>query len=156
MRLIETRCARAASVRVVDGRPSGYTALSAAARSCFANLEFISRGRDALRLASSDRTDLWIVNVQLPDMSGLDLCAMLKLRLPQTTVYMVSDDYCSQQERAAWAHGASLFSAKPVRTAWLQERRNPSFASRSVAERGKCRLAVAGTAMNDEFPREAW
>ena len=120
MRLIETPSVRAASVCVVDARPDDYAGLLEAEQSSLARLEFLPHGRDALLRARTERVDLWIVNVELPDMSGFDLCAMLKTHSLGATVYMVTDNYHPRDERTAWARGATLFGVKPVHTSWLE------------------------------------
>ena len=101
-------------VAVVDPRPQDYAGLL---EDCAANgvsCHFLRLGRDALRLARGHGADLWVIHVALPDMSGLDVCAMLRDRRPEAVVYMVADEYSEADERAARTGGASLFMSKPL------------------------------------------
>jgi DNA-binding response OmpR family regulator len=113
-RLLSRADSQSRHVAVVDPRPQDYAGLledfAAAGMSC----HFLRLGRDALRLARGDGADLWVVHVVLPDMSGLDLCAMLRDRRPESVVYMVADEYSEADERAARTGGASLFLSKPL------------------------------------------
>ncbi len=117
MRLAESTHVRNVTVAVVDPRPGDYAGLLEEVRTSPLRAKWLYCGRDALRL--SPFPALWIVNVTLPDMSGLDLCAMLRTQSPSPTVYMLTDKYRPADERAAWLAGASLFSPKPALAARL-------------------------------------
>ena len=84
-------------------------------------LQFLPTGNDALQLARTADADLWVIHMVLPDMSGLDLCAMLKAQSAQRVIYIVTDTYCAEDERAAWVHGASVFGCKPLPNSWLSD-----------------------------------
>ena len=111
--------ARCATVAVVDPRPSDYGVLLDAPVGTV-RPQFLCCGREALRLCQTEQVDLWVIHLVLPDMSGLDLCAMLKSRLSRPAIYVVSDDYRAEDERAARARGASLFGCKPVQAWWFE------------------------------------
>ena len=110
---------RATCVAVVDPRPADYAALLDSAAGEGLRVELLARGHEALRLARTGAVDLWVINTALPDMSGLDLCAMLKAQLSQPVIYVVTDDYCAEEERAARARRASFFGCKPVQAWWF-------------------------------------
>ena len=74
----------ALSIVVVDRCPADYIAASAAPR-LGVGWQFVTCGREALRTARARAVDLWVVNVSLPDMSGLDLCRMLRERRASTS-----------------------------------------------------------------------
>ena len=67
----------------------------------------------------SARVDLWVVNTMLPDISGIDLCGMLKGRSPPPAVYIVTDAYRMEDERGPCC-GVSLFACKPVQASWFK------------------------------------
>jgi len=93
--------------------------------------ELISSGREALRQAQHGGVSLWVINMQLPDMSGADLCQMIKAQSPAAVVYLLTDEYTANDERAAWLAGAALFRPKPIDPAWferLSQRRTHSKA----------------------------
>ncbi len=121
--------ARCATVAVVDPRPGDYEVLLDAPVGSL-RPQFLSCGREALRLGQMEQVDLWVIHLVLPDMSGLDLCAMLKARLSRPVIYIVSDDYRAEDERAARARGASLFGCKPVQAWWFEPWADPGRADR--------------------------
>jgi DNA-binding response OmpR family regulator len=55
-----------------------------------------------------------MINDCLPDMSGLDVCALLKNCLVQAVIYVVTDNYDQAIEREARICGATLFGCKPI------------------------------------------
>lgn len=57
-----------------------------------------------------------MINEHLPDMSGLDVCALLKSYLVQPVIYMVTDKYNQVSERKARTCGVALFECKPIQT----------------------------------------
>jgi DNA-binding response OmpR family regulator len=107
------------TVAVVDPRLPDYGALPEAVGRPDMKWHFVTSGRGALRLALSQQVDLWVINTALSDMSGIDLCAMLKGRSPPPVVYMVTDDYRVEDERAARCCGVSLFACKPIQATWF-------------------------------------
>lgn len=112
---------RTVKMAVVDSRPEDYSALLEATLGSGASLEFLPSGQDALRLARTGGADLWVVNAELPDMSGIDLCAMLRAQSSRQVVFVVTDTYRAEVERAARGGGASLFACKPVQTQWFDK-----------------------------------
>jgi DNA-binding response OmpR family regulator len=110
---------RTRRIAVVDPRPSDYSALLEAALEIEVRLEFLRSGRDALRLSRMEGADLWVINPVLPDMSGLDLCTMLRGHLARPVIYVIADRYRADDERAARIRGAALFGCKPVQMKWF-------------------------------------
>jgi DNA-binding response OmpR family regulator len=79
-----------------------------------------STGEDALRAAGGNAATLWVVNVKLPDMTGVALLKLVRRRLSRSTVFLVGDEYSAADELAARAAGASAYVCKPPSAAWLE------------------------------------
>jgi DNA-binding response OmpR family regulator len=114
---------RATTVAVVDSHPADYAVFPQAMQRFRTKWRFLATGQEALRLARSEYVDLWVVNVVLVDISGIDLCGMLRSRSPPPAVYMVTDAYRAEDERAARAAGAAMFGCKPITMEWFDNRR---------------------------------
>jgi DNA-binding response OmpR family regulator len=108
------------TIAIVDSRSSDYAALPQAVDRPDMNWRFAASGRGALRLAQAEEVDLWVINAVLADMSGVDLCRMLKGRSPPPVIYIVTDAYRVEDERAARCCGVSLFACKPVQASWFK------------------------------------
>ena len=126
---LETWPARSATLVVVDPQAADYGVLLESALGAM-RLQFLCCGRDALRRSQTQRVDLWVIHLTLPDMSGLELCEMLRARLGRPTIYVVGDEYRPEDERAARARGASLFGCKPVEAWWFEPWVDPGRAGR--------------------------
>ncbi len=121
-------------VAVVDPRPGDYRVLLDGLPGAAIDWRFLSCGRDALRLSQSEQIDLWVIHLLLPDMTGLELCTMLRARLCRPAIYIVSDEYSVEDERAARTHGASLFGCKPVQAWWFEPWAGPPEPGRTGGE----------------------
>ena len=117
--MIDTRIS-AATIAIVDRDRAGYEALAPLCAGEGASLRFLSTGRDALRLAATERVAMWLIGVDLPDMSGFDLQQMLRDGSWETTACMVADSYCAEDEIRARCAGATMYVCKPLQPSWLQ------------------------------------
>jgi DNA-binding response OmpR family regulator len=108
------------TVAIVDSRPSDYSTLPDALDRLDIHWRFVAGGRQALRLAEREWVDLWVINAVLADMPGTDLCRMLNDRFPRPVIYMVTDAYRVEDERAARCCGIALFACKPVQASWFE------------------------------------
>jgi DNA-binding response OmpR family regulator len=106
---------------VVDSRLGDYTNLPRTTDRRKITWRFLTTGQDALRLARTQCMDLWIINTVLEDMSGIDLCCMLRNRSPPPVIYIVTDAYCVEDEQAARICGVSMFECKPIKSWWFVE-----------------------------------
>lgn len=107
-------------VCVVDTDFGDYSHLLGERKLSGVEWEFISSGHEALRQLQHDTITLWVINVQLPDMSGTDLCQMIKSQSSSAVVYLLTDEYRTEDERAAWLAGATMFRPKPIDPAWFE------------------------------------
>ena len=99
------------NVRLVDSmlKPSGYTILHA------------YDGQEALRRVESGAPDLLVLDVMMPDLSGFELCAMLRARhatrlLP---ILMVTALHALEDKVKGLELGADDFLSKPINRAEL-------------------------------------
>ena len=91
-------------------------------------------GEEALRRADVSLASLWLVNMQLPDMDGAGLLALLRQRSRHCPVFLVSNEYSLSDEVAARVAGASAYLWKPADRQWLELCRHA--ASRAASRKG--------------------
>src|SRR5262245_36307254 len=112
------RC-RPRTVCVVDPQTDDYRGWESVAEANGVRLLFTADAREALRVAHTEPIDLWVVNAELPGLSGGELCNMLKARKGQTAIYMVANQYTPDLEKAARLAGATMFGCKPAHESWF-------------------------------------
>ncbi len=100
-----------AALQTVLARPAGHDAPGAA------RFETVtaSRGAEALAVARSRGVDVAIVDVQLPDTSGVDLIAPLKEACPFCEVVLITGSASMDAALAALRSGAFAFVLKSFR-----------------------------------------
>jgi DNA-binding NarL/FixJ family response regulator len=69
-------------------------------------------GRTVVRKVGALHPDVVIIDISLPDMSGLDACRALKEEVASTRVILVTADGNPQLAEAAFRAGASAFVVK--------------------------------------------
>jgi DNA-binding response OmpR family regulator len=109
-----------ATVAVVDPDRDYQDAISALMAANEATFRFYGSGREALRLGAVDHGALWLISVELPDMTGLDLLEMLRDRLDGAAVCMVGKTYRVEDEMGAYRAGAAMYACKPIDASWLR------------------------------------
>lgn len=107
------------TICIVDANRDDYRDLVSEMSQAGYDVITCDSGRAALRHDPSNSPELWVVNMNLPDMSGPDLLSMLRWRYPQTPICLVSDSYEAEDEIAARCSGAELYVCKPVASEWL-------------------------------------
>lgn len=105
---------------IVDGNLKQYPRLTATAKEAGWEVAYAEDGHQALQLVSARPARLWVANLVLPDMSGIDLLRLIKAKRPSTPFYLVSDTYSAADELAARAAGAAGYLCKPVSLAWFE------------------------------------
>jgi DNA-binding NarL/FixJ family response regulator len=126
---MSTASLRTATVIVVDPNHEDYADLLTEAHAADVNVRILSTGSAALRYARHCRGGLWLVNTQLPDMSGFDLAQMLLHRCFDLRVFMVGDDYDVEEELQTLATGLSMYVCKPLAASWIAQWGLPRLAS---------------------------
>ena len=111
------------TILVVDDDADARLVMRAALRKAGFDVRLAEGGVDALRQFRTDPSDLVMLDVDMPDLGGHDVCAILRaeagLLLP---IVMVTgmDDVASVE--TAYRHGATDFIAKPVNWALIGHR----------------------------------
>ena len=79
-------------------------------------LRFATNGRDALRLARTDAPDLVLLDIELPDLDGLEVCRQMKAdpMLAEVPVVFVTSHHDPAEELAGLSLGAVDFIHKPA------------------------------------------
>ena len=110
---------------VVDRRVSEHAGLLKSADDGAVRLVFVTSAREALATAHNGAlnggrpVDVWLVNVDLPDRSGLELVPMLRAVAPDSSICLMSDEYSVEAEQLSWKCGASMYRCKPSDASWL-------------------------------------
>jgi DNA-binding response OmpR family regulator len=79
------------------------------------DVEAVCNGKKAMQLASEIKFDLITLDIELPDMSGFDICTELKQRhiSRNTPVIFISARPCATDIREGMKRGAVDYIAKP-------------------------------------------
>jgi CheY-like chemotaxis protein len=123
-------------VVIVDPACDSYGEFVAAAQRGDLGLHFCVDGRSAMRLARRFRADIWLVAVDLPDMSGFDLIAAMADQVGQgdvdplrsgarislgrigditpAAVFLVANAYRPEEELRALSSGVAGYLVRPV------------------------------------------
>ncbi|HEY7163013.1 MAG TPA: sigma-54 dependent transcriptional regulator [Candidatus Binatia bacterium] len=78
------------------------------------NVKVVTSGQECLRLLQVEKPDLLLVDLHLPDTSGLDLLARARLRSPDTPVIVVTASNSVDNVIKALQGGAIDYITKPV------------------------------------------
>jgi PAS domain S-box-containing protein len=111
------------TILVVDDDADARLVMRAALRKAGFEVRLAEGGEDALRQFRSDPCDLVMLDVDMPDIDGHEVCATLRAEAgPLLPIVMVTgmDDVASVE--AAYEHGATDFIAKPVHWALIGHR----------------------------------
>lgn len=104
-----------ATVLVVDdSRTKRYLLVSWLSRAGFETIE-AENGAEALARVESERVDLVVLDVRLPDLSGFEVCERIKVSHPATPVIHVSAHAIDVVDRAqGLTRGADAYLAEPI------------------------------------------
>lgn len=88
----------------------------------FAEAGVAHLGRDALRLVATRRVDVLLLDVNLPDLNGIELCRMLRARGNAVDVIAVTSARDLATVRAAVSLGVAQYLLKPFAFASFQDK----------------------------------
>ena len=133
------------TVCIVDPEAHDYEGWDSLAKAGGLQFKIVASAEEALRFSRTTAVDLWVVNTNLPGLSGCELCSMLRSRSPVSPVYLVADQYSVATEQKAWAARATMFGVKPAHTAWLHDwvqSHSPHSPSSQRSDRATAPVAV--------------
>jgi len=130
------------TIAIVDPSPDDYGHLVEAARRYRASIHFFATAAEALRFGRQQTISLWTINVELPDLSGLDICGMIKSLSSHSVIYMVTARYRAEDERIARIRGASLFISKPICVSWFEAWWAGRFSGKGITTFGETNPSV--------------
>jgi DNA-binding response OmpR family regulator len=114
---------RQATVLIVDDNPVASRAMATLLRGQGYEPVVFPQAAPAHQYAETNRVDAALVDIHLPDSSGLELSQKLRTILGEAVpIIIVSGDTSMQTLRALPHVGATLFMAKPVNVNVLLER----------------------------------
>ena len=111
------------NVLIVDDEPMSRMLLESILESVF-TCATVESGEEAISYCEANLPDLVLLDMNMPDISGLDVCSALKAS-PETNhipVIFVTSTMDIESENACWEVGASDFVMKPVNASTLTHR----------------------------------
>ena len=111
------------NVLIVDDEPMSRMLLESILESVF-TCATVESGEEAISYCEANLPDLVLLDMNMPDISGLDVCTALKAS-PETNhipVIFVTSTMDIESENACWEVGASDFVMKPVNASTLTHR----------------------------------
>lgn len=121
---------------VVDASIDDYAALFSDERLQELPCRHFATGEEALQRMDPWLATLWMVNMRLPDMSGIGFLNLVRYRSRRCPVFLIGDQYAPEDELDARSAGASAYLCKPANASWLH----------------LCRSAVSRSALRDGVP----
>ena len=100
-------------VLIVDDEDLILYSLSRALRKEKRQVNTVATGRDALRQIGHQCYDLCILDIGLPDMTGVEVMQAAKIIAPATTIIMMTADEVNDDMRKTIQEQACLFFTKP-------------------------------------------
>jgi signal transduction histidine kinase len=104
-----------ARILVVDDEPAARYVKARILRKAEHDVVEAGTGREALAAVAAAEPDLALVDVRLPDMSGLDVCRAIKESHPEILVVQTSAAFTESRDRAAGLEGgADAYLVEPA------------------------------------------
>lgn len=119
---MRTHSRAAADIVIIDSQLEDYELVFSESRLRSVSIHRFATGEVALQDACVTPRTLWIVNVWLPDMTGIYFLRLVRRRAPRCSVFLVGDAYRADDEVAARMAGATAYVCKPVSFTWLEAR----------------------------------
>src|ERR1700733_4936211 len=150
-------------ILVVDDNDAGRFIKTQILRRAGYLVDEASRGQDGLAAAHQARPDLAVVDVNLPDMSGYDVCRRLKQEMGSPTIQVlhVSQTAVGDEDRAKGLdEGADMYLAEPfgpsvllatIRALLRVRKAEADLADALERERAARAEAERATRMKDDF-----
>ena len=130
-------------ILVIDDEPQILRALRTILTEKKFRVTTASRGEEALALAAANPPDLIILDLGLPDLSGLEVCTRLRT-WTQTPIIVLSVRDAEQDKVAALDRGADDYLSKPFGIEELLARIRVSLRHAAQAQGSKAAVVTAG------------
>ena len=113
-----------ASILIIEDEPDMRDLMAQKLQAAGHEIATTRTGSDGLALLRSERPDLVLLDVQLPDTSGLSLCRTLRAEpeIGDTLVVMISASAAPDEVDAGLAAGAHDYVTKPFAPSKLVQR----------------------------------
>ncbi|WMN61419.1 two-component system response regulator [Pseudoalteromonas xiamenensis] len=110
-------------ILVVDDEPANLRVLKQILQDDY-RLSFAKSGEEALRLVNNSKPDLILLDIMMPDMTGLEVCKALKSTLPTQTIPVIFVTALNEEsdEAQGLELGAVDYITKPVSAAIVRAR----------------------------------
>ena len=145
-------------VLVVDDTPESLRLIETRLQAEYFDVRTATNGREALNVANSERIDLVVLDVMMPDMTGFEVCAILKAnpRTAHVPVIIVTSLDEPENRVKGLESGADDFLTKPVGELALTTRVKSLLRLKMVTDELELRAAAmqsvgltAGTSLDD-------
>jgi len=102
-------------ILVIEDQADVATTMAILLRRVDLEVAIAGSGIEGIRLARQEKFDLITMDIDLPDMSGFDVCACLKqdFRFLRTPIIFISGRSTEENRRRAFELGAADFILKP-------------------------------------------
>jgi FixJ family two-component response regulator len=117
----ETGRTDGALVVIVDDDASVRQSTCRLIRSFGHRAEGFASGAEFLRSEIADQADCLVLDVRMPDLSGLEVQRLLTSRGARIPILFITGQASEQEEQRARAAGAAAFLRKPVSQAMLRQ-----------------------------------
>ncbi|HSG09299.1 MAG TPA: sigma-54 dependent transcriptional regulator [Longimicrobiales bacterium] len=124
-------------VLLVDDDPQVRTSLSEALQDFGLAVETAGSGEAALSMVGGYRPDVVLSDIRMPGMDGIELLRLLKERMPDVYVVLITAFDDMPTVVSAMREGAFDFLVKPLNLDELEEVLKRALADRRVRERGR-------------------
>ncbi|MEQ8210097.1 MAG: response regulator [Lacipirellulaceae bacterium] len=135
---------RYSAIYVIDRDASQYEQVDSGMSDGDVKLQVFNTATEALRIPRYAAPLCFIVNADLPDLSGFELRSMLVDRWPGVPGYVISDRYAPENEIKARCSGATLYFCKPLQPGWLAELCQPRLPTNMIPDSPHPSTSVTG------------
>lgn len=131
---VQGTCVQGSSVLVVDDAPENLRSLCAVLRRGGLVPRPVTSGRRAIEAASFDPPDLILLDIKMPEMSGLEVCRWFKQdeRLKDLPIIFISGFFGSEEKVEAFRAGGVDYISKPFAAEEVLARVNTHLRLRRV------------------------
>ena len=107
-------------ILIVDDEEDLWTLMCEALQNCGLDVETVASAEACLERLDQVGFDVVITDVEMPGMSGIDLCQLLSRRCPPLPTIVVTGLRDLTARSAAFANGAFEFLLKPIKLVALE------------------------------------